>query len=32
MYTITDEDKNNGNNYLSIMTEKINKFKTELFR
>ncbi len=32
MYTITDEDKNNGNNYLSIMTENINKFKTELFR
>ena len=29
---ITDEDKNNGNNYLSIMTENINKFKTELFR
>ena len=32
MYTITDEDKNNGNDYLSIMTENINKFKTELFR
>ena len=32
MYTITDEDKNNGNNYLIIMTENINKFKTELFR
>ena len=32
MYTITDEDKNNGNDYLSIMTEDINKFKTELFR
>ena len=31
MYTITDEDKNNGNDYLSIMTENINKFKTELF-
>lgn len=32
MYTITDEDKNNGNDYLGIMTENINKFKTELFR
>lgn len=32
MYTITDEDKNSGNDYLSIMTENINKFKTELFR
>ena len=32
MYTITDEDKNNGNDYLSIITENINKFKTELFR
>lgn len=32
MYTITDEDKNNSNDYLSIMTENINKFKTELFR
>lgn len=32
MYTITDEDKNSGSDYLSIMTENINKFKTELFR
>lgn len=32
IYTITDEDKNSGNDYLSIMTENINKFKTELFR
>lgn len=32
MYTLTDEQKKNGVDYLNIMNENITKFKTELFR
>ena len=32
MYTLSDEQKRNGEDYLSIMKSNIEKFKTELFR
>ena len=32
MNTLTDEQRKNNEDYLTIMTSNINKFKTELFR
>ena len=32
MYTLTDEQRKNGTDYLNIMNDNINKLKTELFR
>ncbi len=32
MFTLSDEQKKNGEDYLSIMANNIDKFKTELFR
>lgn len=32
MYTLTDEQRKNGDDYLDIMANNITKFKTELFR
>ena len=32
MYTLTDEQRKNGSDYIQIMNDNINKFKTELFR
>lgn len=32
MYTLTDDQRKEGTDYLGIMNDNINKFKTELFR
>ena len=32
MFTITDEERKNNDNYLTIMENNITKLKTELFR
>ena len=32
MYTLTDEQRKNNDDYITIMNENITKLKTELFR